>query len=63
MERLTKPRENASYYVEEAVLRHEPHGYSGEAVDRLAIFENVYEHLLENQAEIVKELESAETGR
>lgn len=57
MERLTK-KLNKDYYVAGgAVLRQEGDSFGGEAINRLAGFENMYEDLVLKQGEIAKELE------
>lgn len=58
MERLTRVLENSSsYFVDDTKIRHDISGYSGEAVMKLAKFENMYESLVEKQNQIVKEME------
>lgn len=59
MERLTKPSENNAFYVTDkitGIIAEE--GYYGEAIDRLAKFENLYAHLMERYSAIPSELEA-----
>lgn len=57
MARLTRPLDNNnSYVVAETKLQLGPNGYSGEAISKLAKFENIYEDLLSKQAELSEEL-------
>lgn len=57
MERLTKAAGDNRYFVEGDKIKQDPNGYYGEAVERLAVFENMYEGLVRSQSEISKELE------
>lgn len=57
MTRLTrKPSQEENYYIEETNLTKDDLGYSGDAVERLANFENFYEDLVASQERISKEL-------
>jgi hypothetical protein len=57
MTRLTRVLDNGIYVVDDAKVRHDADGYSGEAITRLAGLENMYEELVSKQEEISKELE------
>jgi hypothetical protein len=58
MDRLTRTfSDNNSYFVDETKIKHDENGYSGEAICKLAKYENVYEDLLSKQKEISMELE------
>lgn len=57
MNRLTRTLDNKLYIVDETEIQHNADGYSGEAVTKLAKFENIYDDLLLKQSEISKELE------
>lgn len=56
MNRLTRLLDG-TFYAPEEFFHHNEHGYSGEVVSKLAIFENIYDDLLIKQEQIVKELE------
>lgn len=58
MDRLTKTSDTHHFYVENTKVRQVRDGYSGEAVDRLAMFENVHEDLIAKQSKLSKELEA-----
>ncbi len=58
MARLTRQREDgAGYVVDEAYITHDAGGYSGEAIERLARFENAHADLLARQERIQRELD------
>jgi hypothetical protein len=57
MERLTKAAGDNRYIVEGGRIQQDPKGYYGEAVERLAVFENMFEDLVRSQTEISEELE------
>ena len=58
MTRLTRRRDDGEgYVVDDAHISHDASGYSGEAIQRLAQFENAYEELVAGQAQIAEELE------
>lgn len=57
MNRLTRTLDNKLYIVDENEIQHNADGYSGEAISKLAKFENIYDDLLLKQSEISKELE------
>lgn len=58
MERLTKALEsNGLFIVEDSQLQPDANGYSGEAINKLAKFENFYDDLIFKQSEISMELE------
>jgi len=56
MERLTK-KIDKSIFIEESEITKDQKGYSGEAIERLAKFENMFFDLLSKQEELSKELE------
>lgn len=45
------------YVVDDTKVQHEANGYSGDAINKLAKFENIYDDLISKQSEISKELE------
>jgi len=58
MERLTKLMGNNDLYiVDDLTVNHDVNGYTGEAITKLAKFENIYEDLIASQSEISKQLE------
>lgn len=58
MERLTRKSEQGEFYImENSMVEHNENGYCDSAVERLAVFENIYEDLVKSQSEIHKELE------
>jgi hypothetical protein len=58
MDRLTKLLNNNNFYiVNDTKVTNDENGYSGEAVGKLAKFENLYEDLILKQSEISAELE------
>jgi len=57
MERLTHMHEG-KYYANDNAVNRSSEGYSGEAINRLGVFENVYEDLLASQSEISDQLAS-----
>ena len=58
MIRITrKTQSDGHYVVDEDKIKKETGGYSGEAIERLAAFENMYEDLIKGQSEISEELE------
>lgn len=57
MERMTKPLSEGEYFVEKQWVAEVAEGFTGEAVKRLARFENVYIMLLARQEEIAEKLE------
>lgn len=58
MDRLTRLIESKGCYVSDGISGiKEDDGYYGEAVERLARFENLYEHLISRHAAIPAELE------
>lgn len=56
MERITRLIEGR-YYAADVAIEHQGKGYLGEAIDRLAIFENMLEDLKASQIQISNELE------
>lgn len=57
MNRLTKSLDNKQFYVDDTKVTHDVNGYFGEAIDRLAKFENFYDALVSQQEEITRELD------
>ena len=58
MARLTRMQDNNDFYiVDQVAINNDVNGYTGEAITRLAKFENIYEDLLASQSQIPKELE------
>lgn len=58
MSRLTHKLENSNLYVvDEINIKCETNGYSGEVIEKLAKFENLYDSLVTAQIDISKELE------
>jgi len=58
MTRLTRISDNnEAYIVDDGKVDHDVNGYSGDAINKLAKFENIYDDLVANQREISKELE------
>jgi len=58
MDRLTRMLGNNEYIADDLTLNHVENGYTGEAITRLAKFENIYEDLIASQNQIPKELET-----
>lgn len=57
MDRLTRVADDGSYVVDDTNVQHGINGYFGEAITRLARFENFYTELLESQVKIPEEME------
>lgn len=58
MNRLTRALDSNDFYiVDDTKIKHDINGYSGDAVNKLAKFENFYDDLMSRQNEISKELE------
>lgn len=58
MTRLTSHMDNPdTYIVAESLVHHEVSGYSGEAIQKLARFENVLDDLVASQIEIAGKME------
>lgn len=57
MERLTKVLAKEFYIVDSENVSHDVNGYTGEAINKLAKFENMYDDLISKQSEISIELE------
>ena len=58
MTRLTRALDNNEFYiVDDDKVKHDVNGYSGDAINKLAKFENIYDDLVANQSEMSKELE------
>lgn len=59
MKRLTRLSNKEEVYVTDAIEgRFDDKDYYGEAIQKLAIFENLYEYLIDSQTSIPKELET-----
>lgn len=59
MERLTKQSENTGCYITESIDGTiENEGYYGEAIEKLAKFENLYDHLYARRSAIPGELDA-----
>lgn len=56
MNRMTKLIDKDLYVVDDNVMEHNEKGYLGDAVSKLAKFENIHEDLLAKQDEISNEL-------
>ena len=58
MERFTKPIDQNRYCIaDENIIQHDMNGYSGEAVNRLARFEDIVDDLQQKQEFIAKEMD------
>lgn len=57
MDRFTKVLNNNFYVVDDTKVKRDKNWYSGDAINRLAKFENIYDDLVLKQNEITKELE------
>jgi len=58
LNRLTRALDsNNLYVVDDTKVQHDANGYSGDAIIKLAKFENIYDDLISKQSEISKELE------
>lgn len=56
--RLTRALDSKNFYVvDDTKVQHDVNGYSGDAISKLAKFENIYDDLISKQSEISKELE------
>jgi hypothetical protein len=55
-QRLTERREGKAF-INTEILQREETGFTGEAAERLAAFEDVYEHLLQSQETLSAKLE------
>lgn len=56
MERITKAVDHELYVVDNTKIQHGEYGYTGEAVSKLAKFEDMYDNLLVRQGDITVEL-------
>jgi len=57
MARLTRVLDNNEFYiVDDDNVNHDANGYFGDAINKLANFENIYDDLVANQIKISKEL-------
>ncbi len=57
MERMTRLLESKAVYVTDRIAGSIEEGFYGEAIDRLAKFENLYDHLISRHSAIPSELE------
>lgn len=58
MTRLTKELDiKGVYFIDNKMADHNNNGYTGEAINKLAKFENIFEDLLSSQVKISEELE------
>ena len=58
MTRLTRASEkNDQFFVADDQITHQADGYSGDAINKLAKFENIHEDIVANQTKISLELE------
>lgn len=57
MERMTKALGNGQYTADESKVQHDETGYTGEAIHKLAKYENIHESLLSKQVELSKQME------
>ena len=58
MNRLTRALDSNNFYVvDDTKVQHDVNRFSGDAISKLAKFENVYDDLISKQSEISKELE------
>lgn len=58
MERLTRKTDDNIYVVDEASIKRAENGYSGDAIDKLARLEDMYEKLVSKEREITEEMET-----
>ena len=56
MVRLTKALDRI-YFVDDTMVHHDENGYTGEAINKLAKFENAFDDLILKQIKISEELE------
>jgi hypothetical protein len=57
MERLTRKLEDNLYIVDDASIKHDENGYTGDAIYKLAKLENMYDKLTAKEKEITEEME------
>jgi hypothetical protein len=57
MERLTKLAATGEYYIDKSMVNNGEEGYYGEAIEKLARFENLYDYLIDKQRTIPVEME------
>jgi len=58
MERLTRALDSNNFFVvDDTKVQHDIYGYFGDAISKLAKFENFFDDLISKQSEISKELE------
>jgi hypothetical protein len=57
MKRLTSIDNDKTFIVKLDAIRSNPYGYAGEAIDKLAKFEDFFSDLQSNQTKITEEME------
>ncbi|MHC1719431.1 MAG: hypothetical protein AB9844_01820 [Clostridiaceae bacterium] len=57
MSRLTQKSDNDIYLVSDDRVKHNPMGFTGDAIEKLARFEDLYDELILKQKEITEEME------
>lgn len=57
MSRLTQKSDKGLYFTSNDKVTQDTTGYAGDAVEKLAKFEDMYDDLISKQAEITEELE------
>ena len=57
MERLTTKLNECSYITDETKIQHDSTGFCGEAINKLSLFEDVYDDLIAKQDKYIKQLE------
>lgn len=61
MERLTRKSGSNVYVVDDARITHDENGYSGDAINKLAKLEDMYDKLISKEKEITEEMEKLRT--
>jgi hypothetical protein len=56
VERISKTNDGMSYFVDSSMIIDKPCGFSGRAVEKLAVYENLQLALIKNQSEISQKL-------
>jgi len=57
MDRLTSKTSDGGYFIGGAGIQPEGEGYTGNAVEKLARFENLFDGIMARQAEITREMD------
>lgn len=57
MERLTKLSATGEYCIDKSMVNNREEGWYGEAIEKLAKFENLYDYLIDKQRTIPAEME------